>query len=112
MSCAKNWPIASFSLMSKPSTDAEKPGRNVGWNTTPTETESAFSGRRFGFPVVVSRKVTVVRPVAGSVSVLVRDVPDAYNSLRLGARMSRERVARKRMSGIGCHVAPSFHVVT
>ena len=38
--------------------------------------------------------------------------PAWNNSLRFGARMSRERVPRMRMSGMTSQVAPIFQVVT
>ena len=42
----------------------------------------------------------------------VFDVPAANNSPRFGARISRERVKRKRRSSFGEYVRPTFHVVT
>ena len=39
-------------------------------------------------------------------------VPAWNSSFRFGARISRDRVTRKRISSIGAQVAPSFQVVT
>ena len=49
----------------------------------------------------------VIWPVAGA-----EPPPALYSSDRLGARISRDRVARKWMSSRGAQVAPTFQVVT
>jgi hypothetical protein len=43
---------------------------------------------------------------------LVRAVPAANSSSRLGARMSWLMLPRRRTSSITCQVAPTFHVPT
>lgn len=51
-------------------------------------------------------------PRAGSVRMPCASVVGPNSSETLGARMSRERVARKRRASIGAQVPPIFHVVT
>ena len=83
-------------------------------NTAPAPQVIATSGVSAILPVVCSRNWSArCEPLGCStLTVLVRAVPGANNSARLGARISRERVARTRISSMICQVAPTFHVET
>src|SRR5882757_1806779 len=90
------------------------PGMKRGSNTKPKPVVYALSGCSEVLPELTDFRKYVWPPpgAPGSKVLPVPTTPVLNNSPRLGARMSSDRVARKRMSLIGVHVAPAFQVVT
>ncbi len=83
-----------------------------GWKTTPPVKVSAISGVRLGLPEVLPAR-RPPWPLKGLKLVLPAPMPPKLNSsLRLGARMSRDWVARRRRKSTGSQVPPTFQVVT
>src|SRR3954454_416962 len=91
--------------------EALKPGRNWGCaNVTPKVVLRAISGLRAGLPTVSPSTLNAV-PLKRTVVLVTTGA--ANNSLRLGARMSRDVTARKLRPSIGVfQVPPAFQAVT
>src|SRR4051794_25971694 len=102
--------MALSTLILNRSNEALNPGSQSGCdNTIPTSVLRAISGVNAVLPTRICRIGTVV-PLLLTKPLVV--VGAANNSLKLGARASREVTARIFKPETGnCHVAPAFHVV-
>src|SRR3954465_15999113 len=91
--------------------EALRPGRNCGWaRVTPRGVLRAISGFRAGLPTVSPSRLKAV-PLKRTVVLVTTGA--ANNSLRLGARMSRDVTARALSPAIGVfRLPPAFQAVT
>ena len=85
--------------------------RNDGCNTIPAEKVRAFSGCRLALPLA-KLKIDTLTLLRGSTADDRVDRPVENSSFRLGARISRDRVARTLKPSTMSDSTPSFQVVT
>src|ERR1700731_1022752 len=91
--------------------EALKPGRNSGWDRAmPNVVLWAISGFRLALPTV---SPSTLRAAPLKRTVVFVTTGAANNSLKLGARMSRDVTARRLRPSTGVfHVPPAFQAVT